>query len=180
MINKVKGINWYHGRNTSSIEFSLKYIGLKEANEQFGPGFYFVDDPDFAKYYAREDGILLTCDLNTTKLVPLKGKPNTRIVDYLISNAPDLEMTLTDFGENFNKAYNSAFKTYTDTYYNPTPMESYISIWADFYLRQGNTVEFVKNMTKFYDGYIVKDREYLIAVMFNPSIIEVTDVNPIN
>jgi hypothetical protein len=164
---------WYTGRTAQSQSFSLDYVGRAEAIDQEGPGYYFTSSMQDARGYAHPDGIVMTCMVDIKKLCPLKGRPNPQIVNTLIKNAPDLEMTLSNWDENPQRALRSATTAMMD---QDSPLESYMQIWYDFY--RHHPAEYLRQISKFYSGHLAKrDGGVEHLIVYDPSIISISNVS---
>jgi hypothetical protein len=170
---------WYHGRTVDSEIFSYDYIGGKDAFDQEGPGFYFTNSFENAKYYAASTGIILKCKINYKKLI-IKGdtsitKTNKKIVVDLIQNSPDKDYTLENFDEDPKVAMINAVNSY---YHYKDAYDAYKIIANDFY--KNNKKEYLQVLSKYYDAQLTKldNTSYgniYHLIVYNPSLITVID-----
>ena len=85
----------YHGTPSEFKAFDKDKAGTTTDTGMFGKGFYFTDDPDYAKSYAKEEGKVLDVHLklnnpytiNSTSDIPEINTPNETIED--LKNAPE-------------------------------------------------------------------------------------------
>jgi hypothetical protein len=168
---------WYHGRTVKSTDFDYKYAG--KGNDQEGAGFYFTSDKENAKMYSGTGGVILTVKLHYQKLLPTKGRPSPKDLKFMITQAPNYEETLYNFGENLKSALIYALNAYS-RYDDPT--DAMQTIENDFY--RSHSPEFLINLTRLgYDGHIITGLNSLSGatnishfICYNPKIIEVIKV----
>jgi len=170
----------YTGRTVKSTEFDYNYVGLENAIDQEGPGFYFSTSINTAFGYAGNDGIVIIADVDTTKFLTKKNKPKLSDIKKLILAAPDLEDTLTNFAEDYNKALKIAIQSYIEYY--DSALDSYQTIWHDFYRYE--PVKYLEQLIKLgYNGHFgelfeksnfVEESQHV--VVYNNKVIKVLDV----
>ena len=167
-------ITVYTGRTVKSAKFDYNYVGLKEAIDQEGPGFYFSTGENVAEAYAGENGIIITAEVDIKKFLTYKNKPKLKDVRRLILSAPNLEDTLTNFDQNYYKALNSAIKAYMEYY--DSALDSYQTLCNDFYKYE--PVQYLMTMIKLgYNGHlgeVFDDGQHV--VVYNNKIIKVINV----
>lgn len=118
---------WYRG---SSAQDPLAMREDGNGTERYGPGIYFFDREDFAKGY----GPVHTYRINVKDNWFVT--PRSRVADYYqsalkwIKRAPDYEDTLSDWGENPDKAMRAAARALVES---EDPVDFYLSIWYEFY-----------------------------------------------
>lgn len=165
----------YTGRTVKSTEFDYNYVGLETANDQEGPGFYFSTSINTAFQYAGLDGIVIIADVDTTKFLTKKSKPKLKDIKKLILSAPNLEDTLTNFAEHYNKALNIAINSYVDF---DSALHAYQLICYDFY--RHNPVQYLEQLIKLgYNGHFGEKFESELGqhvVVYNNKVIKVLDV----
>ena len=152
----------YHGTNNSFEEFDYAYIG--KGTDEYGPGFYFTSNYDEALRYGKVNKYELTID----KFIIKNKKPLKNEISKLIRWAPNYRDILTNFDEVEYVAFNKAIEMFTrEEVYDK--IDSYLSIWSDFYKKRGNSIDYVKNLVKLkYDAYIIEEEDYSTKyVMYN-------------
>ena len=155
---KIQKVIAYHGTDNEFEEFDYSYIGM--GKDSYGPGFYFADSYYEASLY----GKVGKYELSFNKYFGKGNIVSKSDISKLIKWAPNYKNTLTDFGENKREAFFTAIKNYSDI----DITESFLYIWKDFYLKNGNSKKFVENLVKLgYDGYIVNEFDYTLYVMYN-------------
>jgi hypothetical protein len=167
---------WYHGRSVKATNFDYQYTG--KGYDQQGSGFYFTNSKANALQYAENNGIVMTVKLHYQKLLPIKGKPKAKDLQFMILNAPDYESTLYNFGENLRGALIIALQMYSDM----PPAEAMQTIENDFY--RSHAPEYLINLSRLgYDGHIITglhsvSTPSLIAhfIAYNPKIIEIVQI----
>jgi hypothetical protein len=138
----------YSGRTVNNPEITLDYVG--KGMDQQGPGLYFTNDPEEAKFYGK---YVVVANLTLNKVLTDSKKPILREVQFLINNAPNKEDKLSDFGETEREAMKEATESYMD---NDSMKDSYLTICNDFY-RGSSAKYFCINMAKLgYDGIVSK------------------------
>lgn len=160
---------FYHGTKQPFDQFDLSY--LTTGNHQSGPGFYFTTNIDSARTYAEgPTGTILACRLTPRKLITNRGIPSERGVSIMIKNAPDLDMSLSNWDEDPQRAKYKAIHAMIEP---GDPKETYDRVWADFYM--GHEPEWVKWMIRFgYDGSAVPPRtSETVVIIWNPAKIKV-------
>ena len=139
---------WYHGTNSKYEWFSDDFTG--EGNDQEGPGHYFTTNLNNAKTYGKH---VVEVSISFDKVVPNKGKINTREIETLIKQSPRLETYLS----NWDESPKIAFKTALDSIINNStdPRDAFLQVWNDFYKYEGP--DFVRGMKNLgYTGCIVE------------------------
>lgn len=169
---------WYHGRTVDSDVFSYDYVGGENANDQEGPGFYFVNTFNDAKHYAYPKGVILKCQINYKKLILKTSKSNTKtnkkIITDLILNSPDKEYTLSNFDENPRKAFVNAVNAYLQY---PYAHDAYQILARDFY--RNDPQSYLRNLSKYYDAQLTdKDGGIFHLIVYKPDIIQVVEKIP--
>ena len=155
----------YHGTNATFSQFDPEFTG--KGNDQNGPGFYFTLDPQEARFYG---DIIMEVDLNLRKLVPLDGALQWSELETILKAAPDLEETLTDWGETTPKAFKTALESVIK--YATGPKDAFEQIWYDFYRR--HPAEWLSQMVKLgYDGVQIGNH----VIVFNPDSINILEVS---
>ena len=141
----------YHGSLKEFDIFDYQFLGTGNGTDQHGPGFYFSSDPEDAKVYGDVKKYEITINKELSKIT----KPKIGEIEKLIRIAPDHEDTLTNFGETYHQGFREAVKLMiTDNNY-----DTMMNIWADFYMRQKQSIQFVKNLVNLkYDGTIIPMR----------------------
>lgn len=164
---------WYHGRLVSDPTFNHKYIG--NGYDREGPGFYFSNSEKDARSYAGPGGILMTVQLIPRKLIP-DAKAKSSEVQKLMKMSPDFEGHLTNWDENPA----AAFKTALSMMLTQGPAKDvFLQVWYDFY--RYSPADYAKNMISLgYDGFIIDKDSVTHAIIYNPDIIKVLKVEPID
>lgn len=159
-----KSFTVYHGSDTKIDEFTLDY--LNTGNHEYGIGLYFATRKETTKYYGKYAHEVLIDGNFTT--VP-KKRPNKTLTQKLVKMAPDLEMTLSDWDENPNIAFQRAVNALLDASIN---LEELIdAIWYDFY--RDEPKQFLENLVKLtgYDGKFIDIDDQQFLVLYNPTKI---------
>ena len=164
---------YYHGSPKRFDQFDYTYIG--DGHDQEGPGFYFTNSESDGLSYAGKAGHLYKANLKLDRLVPTQGPVNVKEIEWLMRKAPDLEESLTDWGEYPESAFQEALSAMAgnaDNHY-----AACLNVWADFYMRQGADAEYLKNMTELgYDGVVIQKKGDLVhTIVFSPENIELTN-----
>ena len=160
----IQKITAYHGTNNEFEKFDYGYIGI--GLDEYGPGFYFSNSYEAAEKY----GKVRKYELTFNKYIIKDKKPSKAEVSKLIRWAPQYKDSLTNFGEYETEAFNTALNSLTRPYYDK--VDSYFAIWRDFYLKKGNSRQFVENIVRLgYDGYIINEEGHTIYVMYNTNNI---------
>lgn len=179
----------YHGRTVSDPTFDYRFVGSSEANDQYGPGFYFTDVESEAARYSESGGSVIKALIEINKPLTDKTKLNKRQVDFMLRNSPEIKAVfdnmndsdameeafyetrmLSNLAENFESAYEIA----VDMYVGKTALDGMMSIWNDNYKHDPDI--YLQNLIKLgYDGVIIPS-EATIYVVFSPTQIKVIDV----
>lgn len=168
----------YHGRQVTDPTFDYKYVGLENAVDQEGPGFYFTTKKEEAIGYGSK-GIVITAELmvNTAKFFTLKTKPKFNTIRALIRRAPDYKESLMNFAEDPSRAFQLAIETYLD---NDSAIDAYLTIQRDFY--SYSPKQYLENLVWFgYNGHIIpiKAQEgWFHYIIYNTKCIKTIDVIP--
>lgn len=173
LLEQVGGV-FYHGTTHRFDRFDPEFTG--RGNDQEGPGFYFSSREEDARAYAYPSGRVLTVRLNFRNTLPPKGGITPKVKQQalqLLKAAPDLEDTLSDWGEDPNKALQQAYKLILD---RDDALDVFTQIWYDFYRNSGPA--WVRGMVSLgYDGVVIpRTADTVHAVVYNPDIIEVVNV----
>lgn len=170
----------YTGRTVKNTDFNYDYVGLKNATDKEGPGWYFSTSIKTAFEYAGKDGIVIIADVDTSKFLTTKSKIKLSDVKKLILAAPNLDDTLTNFAENKNKALKIAINSYIEYY--DSALDSYQTIWHDFYMNE--PVKYLEQLIKlgynghfgemFTGGDFVEKSQHV--VVYNNKVIKIKDV----
>lgn len=146
-VGDISAMTWYHGSGQEFSAFDASRAG--RGVDQEGPGFYLTSDKNDALVYGAK---IMQFKISVKKLVPLSGAIPVREVTALIKAAPDLEDTLSDWGEEFNKALRSAINSVVQ--YSKGPKDAFEQIWYDFY--RDNPDVWLQNMVKLgYTGFVL-------------------------
>ncbi len=147
----------YHGRKIKDKDFRYDFVGGEAAIDQSGPGFYFTTDKDDAWGYAAPDGVIITVKNSFQNLIEKGDEPKEEDVRKLMKMAPHLEDSLTDWAEDPDEAFEDAFES---MYNKDDAIDTFLSVYADFYLRTGGSGKYVENMKELgYDGIVVPSHE---------------------
>lgn len=172
-----KPMTFYHGTNADIEKFSHDYVG--KGNDQFGSGFYFSNVPDVASGYATGH------DSGTPNVLPVHLKVENPIdhadtkplkrqhIEQLIKSSPDLEDSLTNYGDVDYEGMSKVLKRAVDAYTELPKFDAMVALHGDFY--GGETPRFLQNFTKItgHDGVVHESKpgEYIVNV-FHPHQIK--------
>lgn len=165
LLESTENIVLYHGSNHDIDQFNLDFLG--DGNDEHGVGIYLTNDKKVAKSYGEYTyEVVLDTDINEVPSIP----PSKKLAKVLMKKAPDLEMTLTDWAENPDEAFENALNAMTDV---DTMLEMLLNILADFY--RDSPKQYLVNVVAYsgYDYHTVKFNngiEYM--VLYNPKKIE--------
>lgn len=161
---------WYHGREVNSDLFDLIHVGTRGSNQE-GVGFYFTNCKNDAIRYTENNGVVLTVKLHPRKLVSINRPANLNHVLLLINAAPDLEFSLSDWGENLNSAKRKALERMV----GENAKDTFENVWWHFY--KNDSALFLKNMVSLgYDGHFAEaDNQATHIIIYNTKIIEVLE-----
>lgn len=164
---------FYHGSKHKVDKLSDEYVGGEKATDQEGPGIYFTTSKENASMYGK---YIYTVELNPKKILGKKKSTSVSKFDLikLIKMKEDWEMNAQDWSENPEVGARKAAEAAIE--YNDTDKDVFLQIWIDFYRYNGR--EYVRNMAKLgYDGvFIPKEDGINHVVVYNPSIINIVDV----
>ena len=161
---------WYHGRTVKSQVFDEEKTG--KGNDQEGPGFYFSSDYDDASRYAYPSGIVMTANIDTSRLTPKTASEED--IEFLLDEADpeDLETSLSNWSENTTTAREMLIEAIMN---NDDP---YLTAWYEIYRYE--PAHFLKAMVKLgYDGHIKIPNQSLDIkhlIVYNPDVIEIQKV----
>jgi hypothetical protein len=163
----------YHGTNSDIQKFSDEFVGKEEATDQEGPGIYFTTLKEESEMYGKN---LYSVKLTPRKLMdmtPINKNKWRSFTTKMLQSAPDWEDTAQNFHENPKKGLILAVESMMD--YNDTEKDLAQQIWYDFY--RYTPVDFVRNMVEMgIDGIIVPREKSNHIIVYNPSIIDVLEV----
>lgn len=173
---------FYHGTKANFDSFDPNFTG--KGNDQEGPGFYFTTNEQLARGYAWPSGTVLEVRLHITKTVPMSGPISKEVLNQarqLMMNAPGLRDTLTDWGEDYKKAFEDAYRLEVD---KDSPKEVFEQIWYDFY--KYNSAMWLSEMVKMgYQGLEIEqwpakgnEPACINAVVFDPKCIHIISRKP--
>lgn len=175
---------WYHGSKIRITQFSDEFVG--RGNDQNGPGIYFSNSKqESKKYYTENGGYIHTVKLNIKKLVSTIKPASVLELRRLIQMSPRYEERLLDWDENPRIALQMALEVIQE---NGNAKDEFLEIHSSFY--SGDSVRFVRNMVLLgYDGFIIEHepnrneftdvKELKHAIIYNPSIIEIINIEEI-
>jgi hypothetical protein len=171
---------YYHGTAADIPEFSHKFVG--HGHDQYGSGFYFIDKPDLANMYATDDPNkpsngapnVIPVYLRIKKPIDSNGTQplSTTHIRQMISAAPDIDDSLSNFGDvdylGRERVLKSAIKSYVDH----TKFKAMNYLHNDFY--DGHAGTFLQNMKKItgHDAVVVNGNNNQIVSMFHPEDIK--------
>jgi hypothetical protein len=165
---------YYHGSDHKFNRFTDEFVGGEKAVDAEGAGIYFTDSLDLASRFGKN---IYKVKLTPNKLLDETSNDNISrdVLATLIKLADGWELKVQDWGDVEPEA---AVELVIDDLfnYNETEKEIFQQIEADFY--RYDSLNFVRNMVKIgYDGYFINgDEDTKIIVMFNPSKIEILNV----
>lgn len=172
----------YHGSPTEIQTFSDEFVGGRDATDQEGPGIYFTTNHKEATGYA-EGGYVYTVRITPRRLFDESNARNIKrsLMEKLVFLSSDWKSTGSDWSENprvgIKMLIDSAYE------HNDTEKDLLQQIWIEAYRYDG--VNFVRNCVKVgIDGLIVNREAGIMfernndkhIIIYNPDIIEVTDV----
>jgi len=174
---------WFHGRPARSRRFAFEFVGGEAANDQEGPGFYFTTDVNEARGYAAPNGVVLEAELAVPKWVPTTGRPpSSAVVGQLMRRSPCYHQVLEDWDEHPGRAARAALAAMTRA--QDPPHQTFLGVWADFYLRCGENAAYLRGLVamgyggvqihwpeKRLDGKILRAAR-AHAVVFDPRFIQ--------
>jgi len=167
----------YHGRTIRSDKFDYSYVGMKGATDQEGPGFYFSTDKEEAKIYS-SGGTIITAQPKFRKTISnKKRKANIKDIIKMITMAPDLEDTLSNWGFGDGRtSKQDAINGFVESIYqyNDNELEMFLSVWYDMY--RDFPQDYVKNMTKIGFDAAIKDKHIIV---YNPKSFDILDMEKI-
>lgn len=169
-----QGFVVYHGSPTEIKSFSDEFVGGSDATDQEGPGIYFTTSFDEAAGYAN-GGYVYTARLSPRLLYDEseeKAVPEELLLK-LVMMAPDWEGNAQNFAEDpEDGAYQAVSSAYQ---YNDNEKDVLLQAWIEFY--RYSPVEYVRNCVSLgIDGVIVNRDNGKHIIIYNPSIIEVTNI----
>ena len=169
-----QGFIVYHGSPTEIKKFSDEFVGGKGATDQEGPGIYFTTSYDEAVGYA-DGGYVYTVRIEPRLLYDEseeKAVPEELLLKLAMS-APNWEDHASNFSEDPESgAYQAVSSAYE---YNDNEKDVLLQVWIEFY--RYSPVDFVRNCVKVgIDGVIVNRDNGKHIIIYNPSIIEVRDI----
>lgn len=172
-LNAINGNPLYHGSPNKFLHFSYDYIGGDKSVDQEGPGFYLTTSYEDAKRYSSPDGGIARVSAKLRRTVPLKGRPKLELIQDLILAAPNLDDTLTNWGETRSEALRAAWTSIVE--YNNGPHDAYQIVWVDFYHKHKyGDIQYLKNMIAGgYDGVIIPRSECVHLVAFDPKKLHI-------
>ncbi len=156
-LGAINGNTFYHGSPATFQAFSYDFVGGDKANDQEGPGFYLTTSYEDAKRYSGPNGGVAKVSVKLS------------LVKDLILGAPNVDDTLTNWGETRSEAFNTAVNSIMT--YNNGPHDAYQQLWMDFYHRAaGGDAAYLKTMVADggYDGVIVPRSQCYHLIAFDP------------
>lgn len=170
-------MTFYHGTNADIQKFSHDYIG--KDNDQYGSGFYFSNVPDTASHYATSH------DSGTPNVLPVHLKLENPIdhadttplkrqhIEQIIKSAPDLDDSLTNYGDVDYEGFGKVLKRAVDSYKDVPKFHAMTALHGDFY--NGHPSKFLQTFTNItgHDGVVYESKpgEYIVNV-FHPHQIK--------
>lgn len=171
-------MTFYHGTNADIQKFSHDYIG--KGNDQYGSGFYFTNVPNVASGYATDHDrggtpnvlpvhLKLENPIDHSGTTPLKRQH----IEQIIKSAPDLDDSLTNYGDVDYEGFGKVLKRAVDSYTDLPKFHAMNALHNDFY--DGHPSTFLQNFTKItgHDGVVHESKpgEYIVNV-FHPHQIK--------
>jgi hypothetical protein len=152
-------------------KFDLTHLG--NGHDAEGPGIYFTKSyQDAINYVFPPNGRLYTVQLNLRKTIPFNAKVNRKEVISLINQSSNLEIALSNWDENPNRAKTML----VDSCLNATDLwDAFQNVWVNAYRHR--EVEFLAHLVEMgYDAALTdpaKTGGVEHIVVFNPSSIQV-------
>lgn len=166
---------WYHGTSVDFNKFEYQYAYISEKSHALnGPGFYLTDNLETAAQYAGSNGFIKEVTLKKlTNIKSYKAKFTSQWVKWFIDHAPNLEMVLTDWGENPAKAKIKLLNSMIQ--YSDNLGEVINNIWTDVYRNHEDKLcEFLAINGKI-DGVMFPHyNDYQMLVAYNPDNLIIT------
>lgn len=162
----------YHG---SPIRIE-KFVWRSCINEieQEGPGIYLTTSMKDASTYASSNGFIYEVEWKYKKLISTKKISENVLTQYifgfsrLIKKNPEWRDACQNWDEEPEEGLQIALRQIIET--SDSLLDAYQTIWGDFYRNQ--PIEFCKNMSNWYDGFIKQRREEVKhAIVFNPETL---------
>lgn len=122
----------YHATNKEFEGFSNEFMDSNGLTQQLGSGFYFSTDIDNARQYGNN---LLLCEIPDGYYFSryYANEIERNIIVKLINSSPDLEMSLTNYGEVGYEGYSKVFQRAVDTYEGLRYDQFVLDFANDFY-----------------------------------------------
>lgn len=158
----------YHGSDHRITDFTLDHLG--DGLDEYGPGLYFATDYTTASSHGKYiHEVVIAQDIT---LVP-DTAPDIKLAKRLMEKSPELEMILTDWDEDRNKAFQTALSSMVNSADNMEEMLE--NVWYDFFRDDSKMfLELVVEMAG-YDGKIVTPGIGKYLLLFNTDkIVSVT------
>jgi len=169
-----QGFIVYHGSPTEIKKFSDEFVGGDEATDQEGPGIYFTTSFDEAAGYA-DGGYVYTARLSPRLLYDESEEKEIpeELLLKLAMMAPEWETHASNYAiDPESGAQEMVYGAYE---YNDNEKDVLLQVWIEFY--RYSPVEFIRNCVKLgIDGVIVNRDNGKHIIIYNPSIIEVKDI----
>jgi hypothetical protein len=159
----------YHGSETKFDRFTLDGIKL-DSTDQNGVGIYLTDSIEEAKIYGK---YIYVVDLYSDKKVQIQGKVSRNEILFLINNAPDKEMALSNYAEREQEAIKQFFLL--NSKFLNQPHEMFQTMWYEFYRYEPK--KFIVNMVRLgYDFVKVKSVKSNHYIVYNWEKIKILNV----
>ncbi len=177
---------WYHGDLTRWDDLAKKQMDVEDYTRDrnaMGPGIYWTRLKWQARGYATDNGTgwlyTATMELNPSRVLTAKVKPNRRKLAAFINQAPKdgLEDQLANYDQNPIRARETAIRLEMDS------SESLLSACIGLYntLFQHDSKAFGKAMTAIgYDAYFHQLPEVDHLVVYNPKVINIKSIEDMN
>jgi len=162
----------YHGSDHDFKKFTDEFMGSQEASDQEGPGIYFTTSRNEALHYGK---FLYSVILRPNKLLDETSSKNIKPIELkkIIKQLPEWELNAQDWDENPERGLNVAIQSFIQ--YNDTEKDLFQQVWIDFF--RYNPIIFAREMVKLgYDGQIINKENRQHIIVYNPNIIEITNI----
>jgi hypothetical protein len=112
--------------------------------------------------------------INNGKLMPVNRKPIERGIDIMISKAPDVMDSLSNWDENPVVAKRLAISTILNS--QDTYRDALEQVWADFYV--GHSDQYLKRLCSWgYQGFkLAKANNVIHFICWDPSILTIREI----
>lgn len=169
----------YHGTNSIFSKFNPKFLDSDGSNNQYGSGYYFYDNIEYAYNYGNNI-IIVNCDIkNILNFDSNDYKLNFNQVKKLILKSPELNNCLENYGDINNESFSKILNRTINLYHNIDNIIHLLNIVGNDFFKKENThillKEFIK-ITKFNCIEKKFENNFSIYVMLNEEDINITKI----